>query len=184
VWLVLWQNEISDPLNVIQDQLSDQSPRLDVGQNFHDMALQLFDVHAARFLIEPQVEVDYRFVQPIRLVGYNMNTPQARVGKPLSFGLYFSTDGPLARNYLIFTHLLAADGSIVGQQDHIAGADSFPSSLWPIGNLILNRFQINLPGNLPPGAYRLEVGLYDPPKRLMLIDGSDHIDLVQVQVDK
>jgi hypothetical protein len=184
IWLVLWQSEISDPMNVVQDTLTDQSPRLEVGQRFHDMALQLFDVHAARFAPRPQFEADYRFVQPIRLIGYNMNIARAVVGKPLSFGLYFSADGPVAGNYQIFTHLIAADGSIAAQQDHIAGADSYPTSLWLSGNLILNRFQIDLPADLAPGEYRIEIGLYDPSGRLKLIDGSDHIDLVQLKIDQ
>jgi uncharacterized membrane protein len=182
IWLVLWQSEISDPMNVVQDALNDQSPRLEVGQNFHDMALQLFNVQAARFEPRPQFETNNRFVQPIRLVGYNMNMALAVIGEPLSFGLYFSADSPIAGNYQIFTHLIAADGSIVAQQDHIAGADSYPSSLWTSGNLILNRFQIDLPNNLAPGNYRLEVGLYDSSGRLKLIDGSDHVNLVQLEI--
>ncbi len=111
-----------------------------------------------------------------------MNTLQPKAGTPLAFGLYFTSDDLIAGNYQIFTHLIGPAGSTVAQQDHIAGADSYPTSLWHPGNLILNRFKIDLPGDLAPGEYQIEVGLYDSSGRLRLIDGSDYISLMQLTV--
>lgn len=184
VWLVLWQNEISDPMNVIEDALTDQGQRLEVGQNFHDMALQLFDVRAAHFPGGPQNSIEHAFMEPIKLIGYNMNSTPIRVGTSLSIGLYLTAVGSIQGNYQVFAHLVDVNGSIAAQQDRIAGADSYPTSLWQRGSVILNRFEISVPLDALPGTYTLQVGLYDSAGRLKLIDGSDHIDLVQLQVDK
>ncbi|HZY44131.1 MAG TPA: glycosyltransferase family 39 protein [Anaerolineae bacterium] len=184
IWLVLWQNAISDPMDIIKDQLVERGRQLEVSQNFNGLGLQLFDVRAAKFASQPEITVAYAFVQPVKLVGYYMNTTRVLVGTSFSIGLYFSTDGSIQGNYQVFTHLVDNEGSIVAQLDHIAGADSYPTSLWQTGSLILNRFEIAVPNNSPPGKYALQIGLYDSTGRLKLIDGSDHVDLLTIDVVK
>ncbi len=184
IWLVLWQDAISDPMEIIKDQLVERGQQLEVNQNFNGLGLQLFDVRAAKFASQPEITVAYAFAQPIKLVGYYMNTAQVPVGTSFSIGLYFTADGSIQGNYQVFTHLVAGEGSIVAQRDHIAGADSYPTSMWQTGSLILNRFEIAVPNSITPGKYVLQVGLYDSAGRLKLIDGSDHVDLLTVDVVK
>jgi hypothetical protein len=182
LWLVLWQNEISDPTNVIMDALLAQAPRLNVGQNFHGMGLMLFDVHAAQFNAQPQFSLEVTFSQPLRLVGYNMNTADLKLGGRLTIGLYLQAEGSIQGNYQIFVHLIDSSGTLVAQADRIAGADSYPTSLWQPGNLILNRFEIEIPNGLAAGEYQVVVGLYDSSGRLKLSDGRDRIDLFKVNI--
>ncbi len=184
IWLVLWQNEISDPTNVLVDALSAQGQRIEVGQNFHAMSLLLFDVRAAVFVTQPQHLVDFAFVQMVRLTGYNVDKTHLVPGDSLTFSVYLMAEGSIAGDYQIFAHLIGPDGSLVAQADHIAGADSYPTSLWRPGNLILNRFQMTVPLNAAPGEYRIRVGLYDSAGRLKLIDGRDQIDLIQLTVTR
>ncbi len=184
IWLVLWQDAISDPMDIIQDQLVEHGQQLEVSQNFNGLGLQLFDVRAAKFASQPETAVDYAFAQPVKLIGYYMNTAHVPVGTSFSIGLYFTADGSIQGNYQVFTHLVDSKGSIVAQRDHIAGADSYPTSLWQTGSLILNRFEIAVPDNTSTGRYVLQVGLYDSSGLLKLIDGSDHVDLLSVDVVK
>ena len=183
VWLVLWQNEISDPTNVALNALLDQAQRLTVGENFHAMSVLLFDVSAARFEILPQNPVDFAFTEPLRLVGYTVNSSRITIDTPLRFGLYLSSDAHVAGNYQIFTHVLTANGALITQADHIAGADSYPTSLWAPGSLIYNRFEMPLPADTPPGDYRVVVGLYEADRRLKLADGADQIELFTLTVE-
>ncbi|HET7090052.1 MAG TPA: hypothetical protein VFL17_15555, partial [Anaerolineae bacterium] len=74
------------------------------------------------------------------------------------------------------------DGSIAAQADGIAGADSYPTSLWPAGARMRNRFSMRLPPDLLPGDYRLRVGLYDDAGRLPLSTGGDAIDLATITI--
>lgn len=182
IWLVLWQNEISDPTNVILDALTTKAKRLTVGQNFHDMGVLLFDVRTAQFDLAPQHVVDYQFTDPLRLVGYNVDTTRTPVDTPVEFGLYLQADGSIGNNYTVFAHLVSPAGTLIAQADHIAGADSYPTSLWHPGSLILNRFKIDIPNGTLPGEYHITVGLYDSNDRLKLIDGRDQIDLFTIMI--
>ncbi len=74
--------------------------------------------------------------------------------RPCASGYTWKQTEPITGNYQIFTHLVAADGTLIAQADHIAGADSYPTSLWQPGNLLYNRFEIQLPAGTPPGEYQ------------------------------
>jgi hypothetical protein len=181
-WLVLWQNQISDPTNIVEDTLVAEGKRINVGAGFHEMGVLLFDVNGARIPDAPQYEMKAAFSEPVRAVGYNVDSRRISIDTPLRFGLYLEATGPITGNYQIFTHLVAADGTLIAQADHIAGADSYPTSLWQPGNLLYNRFEIQLPAGTPPGEYRVLVGLYDERGRLKLSDERDHLELFDVTV--
>ena len=182
VWLVQWQSALSDPTNVVEDTLVATSKRINVGKNFHDMGVLWFDVLGAPIDDAPQYPVNEEFSEPLRAVGYNVDSRRIPIDTPLRFGLYLEAEQPIAGNYQIFTHLVAADGTLIAQADHIAGADSYPTSLWRPGNLLYNRFEIPVPAGTPPGEYQVIIGLYDQRGRLKLSDGRDHIDLFTVTV--
>ncbi len=180
VWLVKWQSQISDPTNLIEDTLVATSKRINVGANFHDMGLLLFDTSAADIVDVPQNPLDAAFTAPVRAVGYNVDSRRIPIDTPLRFGLYLKAEGVIPGNYQIFAHLIAPDGKLIAQADHIAGADSYPTSLWQPGDLLYNRFEIQPPAGTPPGLYHVVVGLYDEQGRLKLSDGRDHFELFDV----
>jgi mannosyltransferase len=180
VWLVQWQSALSDPTNVVADTLVATSKRINVGKNFHDMGVLWFDVLGAQIDDAPQYPLVAEFSEPMRAVGYNVDSRRIPIDTPLRFGLYLEAEQPITGNYQIFTHLVAADGTLIAQADHIAGADSYPTSLWRPGNLFYNRFEIPVPAGTPPGEYQVIIGLYDQRGRLKLADGRDHIDLFTV----
>jgi 4-amino-4-deoxy-L-arabinose transferase-like glycosyltransferase len=180
VWLVKWQSEISDPTNLIEDTLIATSRRLDVGANFHGMSVLLFDVSEAQIADAPQYPLAEVFAEPIRAVGYNVDSRRISIDTPLRFGLYLTAEGAVSGNYQIFTHLVDAQGNLIAQADHIAGADSFPTSLWKPGSLLYNRFEIAVPPGTRPGEYQVLIGLYDQRGRLALADGRDHLKLFDV----
>jgi 4-amino-4-deoxy-L-arabinose transferase-like glycosyltransferase len=182
LWLVLWQPGIADPMSLVLDELRANAQRLEVGQNFHEMSLLLFDVREAEFRGSPQNSLDIAFADPIRLVGFDLNSNQFSPGQAIDFALYFQSTGPIERNYQVFTHLVGPDGSVAAQDDHIAGADSYPTSLWVTGAQVRNRFSPALPADLPPGSYRLMVGLYDAAGRLPLISGGDAVELATIEI--
>jgi hypothetical protein len=61
---------------------------------------------------------------------------------------------------------------------------SQPTSQWPLHRPHLDSHRLILPADLPPGAYTLQVGLYDVQtlQRLPLPDSSDTFTLGQIQV--
>ena len=182
-WLVLWQPELADPTGVIANELLAKSKRLGVGRDFHALGLMLFDLSGHRpFGDGPQQATDWRFADPIALAGYDMSTADCRPGESIELALYWRASSGIRRDYLVFTHLLAPDGTLASGSDHIAGADNYPTSLWAPGALVRNTFTLPVPPDAPPGRYAIEVGLYDAAGRLKLDTGADHILLTQVVV--
>jgi hypothetical protein len=182
-WLVLWQQNIADPTGLVLVELRTQARRLEVGQTFHEMSLLLFDLRDAAFEIAPQHRLDASFADPVRLAGFDINSYQFESGQDLLFALYFESSGPIARNYQVFAHLIGPGGSIEAQADSIAGADSYPTSLWADGTRMRNRFSIRLPADLSAGTYRLLAGLYDESGRLALAGGGDAIEIAAITIE-
>jgi hypothetical protein len=183
LWLVLWQRELADPTDVVMNELLTKTRRLGVGQDFNGMRLMLFDLRDHLPLGDgPQHALGARFSEPIALAGYDLNAASRAPGESLDLALYWQASGRIARNYQVFTHLLAPDGKMVGGSDHIAGADNYPTSLWADGALIRNNFTLRIPPDASPGEYAIEVGLYDAKGRLKLADGADRLLLAEIVV--
>jgi hypothetical protein len=181
-WLVLWQQEIADPTGIVLDALRAQAQRLEVGQQFNQMSLLLFDLSQARFSATPQHALNEHFAEPLRLTGYDLASNQFSSSQNIEFALYFESSGAITNNYQVFTHLVSPAGQVVGQADRIAGADSYPTSLWSPGSLFRNTFSIHLKDDLSPGDYQLLVGLYDGPNRLALADGREAIEIATIHI--
>ena len=123
----------------------------------------------------PQVEVDQAvFGDQIKLVGYDLEATD----QSIAFRPYWQVQEPPATNYSMFVHLYPADTvDVITQYD---GAPTTPDRLtltWddPDELYIGADVVLTLPADLPPGDYRLAVGLYDftSGQRLLLSDGDD-----------
>jgi mannosyltransferase len=186
LWLVLWQNRLVDPTDVILDQLMLNCPRLEVGRNFHGFALLLFSLeNQPRFATGPEHRLLTNFADQIQLLGYDLDSFRTEPGQTLHLALYWEALREMERNYLVFTHLLSNDERIYGQHDKIAGDDTYPTSYWQKGTIIRDKFEIQVLPDTPPGHYTIEVGLYwtEPGiKCLPLKSGGDRVLLVEIVV--
>jgi hypothetical protein len=72
---------------------------------------------------------------------------------------YWQPWQPLDINYQVFVHLLAEDGSLVAQSDKLNPGD-FPTGRWPLDKYVRDENTLAIPADLPPGTYRLSVGLW------------------------
>ena len=133
--------------------------------------------------------LEARFGPDVRLLGYDL--PQTRVGAgdvvPLT--LYWQTDAALTERYKVFTHLVGtvwnANGGnfLWGQRDNEPQSDQLPTTRWVPGEVIVDRYRIEVDPAAPVGTYQLEVGMYG------LLDGErlpagggDSIILVEIEV--
>ena len=115
-----------------------------------------------------------------RLLGYDLPTvAYARQAREIV--LYWQALGEMERSYTRFVHLLTAGDQIVAQCDGVPGAGTLPTTSWISGEVLTDSVQLTLPSDLPPGHYRLAVGLYDPLtwQRLADPEGMDRILLTQ-----
>jgi hypothetical protein len=97
----------------------------------------------------------------IQLLGYNLWASEVKSGGLVQMMLFWQTPNPLPADYTVFVHLVR-DGTVWAQVDSQPVADSYPTSWWMPGEVILDQRIIKLPDNTPPGRYDLVAGMYDP----------------------
>ncbi len=100
------------------------------------------------------------FANGVAFLGYALEG-QAVAGEVLEVWLawWVRSPPPPGTDYHFFTHLLDEAGQRWAQHDGIG----FPTSSWRAGDLVLSRFTLPLPQDLPPGRYRIWAGLYTYP---------------------
>lgn len=68
---------------------------------------------------------------------------------------------PPRHDYTTLLHLVGTDGVPVAQWDQPPLQDVVPTTIWREGDMLVDRYALPLPADLPPGDYRLLTGLYD-----------------------
>ncbi|RME72788.1 MAG: hypothetical protein D6784_12955, partial [Chloroflexi bacterium] len=103
--------------------------------------------------------------------------PEAETGAgTLTVRLYWAALAQVNQNYQVFVHLLDEAGQIVSQHDGLPRGGGYPTPWWQEGQVVEDAHPLPLPPDLPPGTYRLAVGLYRPDsgQRLRLVGGKDY----------
>ncbi len=109
--------------------------------------------------------VDLRFGDSIHLRGYHLERMEAEPGGELPLTLHWQADAnadPTDRSYTLFVHLLGPDGVVQGQVDRVPGGGAWQTSSWAPGQVIVDRIDLPVPAEAPPGEYTMAVGFYDP----------------------
>ena len=96
-------------------------------------------------------------------------------GRAVPLPLAWSVSAPVDRPYGVFVQLLNADGGLAVQADSDPVNGLHPFTQFVPGETVDDPRGLLLPDDLPPGRYRLIVGLYDRDtgQRLLVIAGSD-----------
>jgi mannosyltransferase len=165
LWLVLWQESLADPTGLIMDTLEQTYHRLGVGTEFHGLALLAFDVSPGALLAEstsPQTPMVANLGRQIRFLGYDLPVDTVQPGDTLYLYLYWEALPQITADYKVFTQILDERNQIVAQQDKVAGAEAYPTSHWPSGAIVRDRFLLTIHPEASPGQYRLIAGLYNP----------------------
>lgn len=128
-------------------------------------------------LTGPENAADVRFGEAIRLVGTDGGVESASPGDLLGYRFYWQAATTPAENYSLFVHLMPVEAEeLAAQADGNPAAPERLTQTWddPTEVLISPWFQLALPADLPAGAYRVLVGLYnfETGARLPVSDGA------------
>ena len=104
--------------------------------------------------------LNYQFGPAIRLLDYELVTPQVGPGDELRLMLYWQADARPEEDYTVFVHVLDAAGGLVAQRDNMPRDNDFPTTRWPVGPLIDDVHVVPLPSDVPAGEYRVGIGMY------------------------
>jgi 4-amino-4-deoxy-L-arabinose transferase-like glycosyltransferase len=101
----------------------------------------------------------------IRLLGFSVEPPAVAPGDRVKLTLFWEGLAPLDEDYTVFAHLLgeynpATQGPVWAGHDSQPVGGRYPTSSWKPGEIVLDVHHLDIPGDAPPGAYQLEVGLY------------------------
>jgi hypothetical protein len=128
-----------------------------------------------RLELLPFVRRPASFGAQLQLLGYELRPgdPRPRLsplegaderelpsGGPAQINLYWRALAPMEVDYTLFVHVYDGAGARVAQRDLPLRHEDYPTSRWRPGELVIDRADMPLPA-LPPGDYRLELGLYD-----------------------
>ncbi len=119
---------------------------------------------------EMQRKVGVTFGGEVLLLGYNL----AREGEELRLELHWQALRQMTMDYKVFVHLFdPATETIATQHDAMPREGRYPTSRWVEGEVVSDSITLDL-AEVPPGRYRLAVGLYDPETldRLPAVDAA------------
>jgi len=100
----------------------------------------------------------------LSLLGWETDRVAVKSGEAIDLFTYWEVAQPIASPLKIFVHVSAPDGKIVAQWD---GLDVNVGTLEP-HDIFVQRHRIDLPGDLPPGSYRISIGAYHPDSGIRL----------------
>ena len=106
----------------------------------------------------------------------------AQAGDTLNLILQWQSLAPAEESYTIFVHLIdLGNRPVIDNLDYTPLGGAFPTHLWipkwlP-GQRILDPYRMELPPDLPPGTYQIEVGLYEmvSRRRLHISDAAGNL---------
>ncbi|MCP4358389.1 MAG: hypothetical protein GY796_10275 [Chloroflexi bacterium] len=105
----------------------------------------------------------FKFGEMIQLMGFTVGNAEVEPGESLQLSLLWHTSAVPKMDYTVFVHLLDPDGNLVAGNDSQPVGGSYPTSIWTPDEQILDKHILTTPIDLPPGKYRLAIGLYHQP---------------------
>jgi len=125
-------------------------------------------------LVHAAPDLPAEFGGLIALDDFELASARVRRGDALVLVTYWRGLGKIDKDYAVFTHLVAANGQMVAGADRLLRRDNAPTSVWKINQLAANGIVVPIGADVPPGEYRIELGVYDPAtmQRFALIDAS------------
>lgn len=100
------------------------------------------------------------FDDRIALLGVDVADESFAPGGKLPVILTWQGLAEMNEDYTVFVQVLDAADRIVGQMDAWPVQGTRPTSTWQPGDTIIDPYNVQLSPDLPPGDYRLHVGLY------------------------
>ena len=166
-WVVLWQDEVVDPNEVVLKLMEKYARPLPVEASFWHVRLRHYSIPPGTYFPSspaPDFKAEVNFGGKVKLLGYDWD------GKTLT--LYWQALEPMEKDYQLSLRVTDREGIFWGQIDRRPASYLYPTFRWRAGEFIPGEVELPLPPGAPPGKYRLFLSLYDP-QSLQALDVLD-----------
>lgn len=157
----------------------DLDGRANLRQHHAALIFYFDDAHQWReFSVAPSIaarvvpDLPAHFGERITRDGVELARDELARGESLVAIVYWRALARIETDYTIFAHLVDARGEIVASADTPPWQGDLPTSRWRVNEPIADGVIVHLEPNVPPGEYRLLIGLYDlaTMQRLSIVD--------------
>lgn len=175
VWLVTWIADVTDPTSLVLTllrQIGEEQPTPEFHEvGLHYIALDEPPAYPAWPPTTAQPEIE--LLPGLTLWGYHLPEAPQPADAPLEITTWWRTSRPEAHEGRVYGVSLRlydagpdpADGEEWRRIEGTPGSGDYRPERWPADALILGYYKMPLPAGIPPGAYRLELILYDGGQR-------------------
>ena len=80
----------------------------------------------------------------MRLLGYDIKVNPSASQSEVALTLYWQAMREMDEYYTVFTHVVSADGTLVGQKDSWPRDGDYPTNLWKRGEVVKDEYLIPL----------------------------------------
>jgi len=108
--------------------------------------------------IEHRTNLD--FGDEIRLLGYDLETKRLAPGESLSLSFYWQALKEIDQDYWLLIQIVDRDGEALLTKDGSPSAGRYATDLWKEREIIPSRHRLQLPLEVQPGLYRIEIGVH------------------------
>ena len=111
----------------------------------------------------PKNACNFNLDNQFSLIGYDLSPwagPDQKTGKPGRVTLYWQAQQPISEDYVVFVHLEDSTGRIWSQSDSQPADGHYPTSRWQVGEVVRDEHTLDIPPELPSGAYTIAIGMY------------------------
>ena len=92
-----------------------------------------------------------------------------RAGEDFVITWYWKCLASTPGSWKMFVHIDGNGNRVHG--DHEPIEDRYPVRLWDVGDIIIDRQELTVPGNYRPGDYTIFIGLFAGNTRMAITDG-------------
>lgn len=128
---------------------------------------------------QPAYPLHEQFENGIELLGYDLATHEYQPegsGNAIGLYLYWKTTRPVSATLKVFTHVIDAQGALVGQDDSLPVLWMYPVENWQIDEVVIDYHAIALQPQSPLHHLSLQTGFYDAGsgERVPVLNTSEH----------
>jgi hypothetical protein len=93
----------------------------------------------------------------MRLLGFKPLPSVIEPGHPLAIGLYWRARAKPQGDYLVMVQVRDASGNLIIEQSDRPALDTYPTTNWDAGEVLLDWHDLQIPSDTPPGKYQIVV---------------------------